>query len=482
LHAGGGRPGVGAPRAPRARRSGLLAALLILSAAAPAPARAPEAAGGSPQEKEPPAPRSVLLITLDTTRADHLHCYGYPLPTSPALDRLASDGAIFLGAITQAVNTNPSHASLLTGLYPRAHGNHFNSVPLDPEFETLTTILAKAGYRTGAFVSGYTMVASQSGFDRGFEIYDDRFTGQERKGAETVDRALAWLKALPADKPYFLFVHLFDPHGKYDPPPGFADRFRTGRYDPIPESAEIPEYQRREIGGKVSRDPLEYVSRYDGEIRYADDQIRRLLEAAGEKTVVVFAADHGETLADRDYYFSHGARLNEEAVRIPLILRFPEKGLRGKRIGGVAQMVDVLPTLLSYLGRQGPRRLDGRDLLPFIRVGAIPAGGCALSEARAAPMILGGRRVVFPLRVEILSARNDRFKLISYPTQPEPTLEIFDLEKDPGERNNLAGSAVAGAAPLRQALDLYRVSGRPPAPPELDDEAKQKLRSLGYVN
>jgi len=459
--------------------AGILLAALFL--AAPAPARAPETAAPAAQKPAAPPPNLVLII-LDTARADHFHCYGYPLSTTPVIDRLASEGALFLEAVSQAVNTNPSHASLLTGLLPNAHGSHYNSVPLDPGFETLTTILARAGYRTGAFVSGYTMLASQSGFNRGFEIYDDQFTGQERKGADTVDRALSWLRSLTPEKPYFLFVHLFDPHGKYDPPPGFAEEFRTGKYDPVPESGQIPDYQRIEIGGVLSRDPLDYISRYDGEIHYGDAQIGRLLEAVGKKPVVVLAADHGETLVDRDYYFSHGARCNEEAVRVPLILRFPEKGLRGKRIGGVARLVDVLPTLLAYLGRPAPPRLAGRNLLPFIRAGGIPPGGTAISEARAAPMLLDGRRVIFPLQTFILSARDDRYKLISYPTRPKATLQLFDLEKDPAERNNVASSEFQRASSLFTALDLYLVSGRPPEPPDLDEEAKKKLRSLGYLD
>jgi arylsulfatase A-like enzyme len=186
---------------------------------------------------------------------------------------------------------------------------------------------------------------------------------------------------------------------------------------------------------------------------------------------------------DRDYYFSHGARLNEEAVRVPLILRFPEKGLRGKRIGGVAQLVDVLPTLLSYLGLPGPRRLAGRDLLPFLRTGGIPPGGCALSEGRAAPMNLRGQPVLFPMHSEILSARNDRYKLIKYPTRPQVTFELFDLAKDPSEKSDIASASIPPqASALYQALDLYRATGRPPEPPDLDEEAIKKLRSLGYLD
>ncbi|PYQ10498.1 MAG: hypothetical protein DMH00_11020 [Acidobacteria bacterium] len=448
-----------------------LPALLLLAGPAPPPA--------SP----PPAPKSLILISLDTTRADHLHCYGYPLRTSPALDRLASEGIVFEKAFTQAVNTGPSHASLLTGLAPIAHGSRINGVPLNPEFVTLPILLAKSGYRTAAFVSGYTLLASQTGFNRGFEIYDDKFAGQDRRASETVDRAVAWLKTLPKDSSYFLFVHLFDPHGKYDPPEGFAEKFRVGKYEPISDPELIPDYQRLETpGGGFSKDPLDYVSRYDGEIAYADSQIARLLAEAGDKPTVVFTADHGETLVDRDYYFSHGSRMNEEALRVPLILRVPDRGLRGKRVTGMAQLVDVLPTVLTLLGQPLPPRLAGRNLLPYARLGAIPPGGVVLSEGHAAPMTVGGHHLVFPPRGLIFSARGDRFKLIGYPTTSGRIFELFDLEKDPGERTGVLGEEAARASPVYSALDLYLATGRAPEPPELDDETKKKLRSLGYVN
>ena len=451
---------------------GVLTAILVMGAGT-APATPTKAA----------LPRSLLLISLDTTRSDHLHCYGYPLPTTPALDRLASEGILFENTFTQAVNTGPSHATMFTGLMPMAHQVRINGVPLSPEFETLATLLAKAGYRAGAFVSGYTMLASQSGLNRGFEVYDDAFTVQDRRAAETVDRAIAWLKGLPSDKPYFLFVHLFDPHGKYDPPPGFAERFRTGKYEPIARADLVPEYQRLELpGGGTSLDPADYISRYDGEIAYADSQIARLLEQIGDKPVVVFTSDHGETLVERDYYFSHGARLNDEALRVPLIVRAPGLALKGRRIGGLARLVDVLPTALSLLGQAVPPRLAGRSLVPFARLGAIPPGTPVITEGRAAPMTVGGRRLTFPLKGLIFSARGDRFKLISYPTVSGTVYELFDLEKDRGEMNPTIGAEAARASPVFQALDLYLVSGHLPESPELDEEAKKKLRSLGYVN
>ncbi|HEV8376548.1 MAG TPA: sulfatase [Candidatus Polarisedimenticolia bacterium] len=441
-------------------------------------------AASVPESKAPARPAaSLVLISLDTARADHFHCYGYSLPTTPVLDRLASEGILFENAFTQAVNTGPAHVSLLTGLSPNGHGVRANGVPLSYDFPTLTTYLESAGYRTGAFISGYTMMAAQTGLDRGFEVFDDKLKGAERKASETVDRALAWLKGLPPDKPYFLFVHLFDPHGKYDPPAGFAEKFRSGKYEPIARLDSIPEYQRLELpGGGFSRDPLDYISRYDGELAYADSQIFRLLSQVGPSPIVVVTADHGETLVDRDYYFSHGARLNDEALRIPLIVRVPEPAMKGKRVKGLAQLVDVLPTVLSALKQPVPRRLAGRNLLPFARLGVIPAGTEVFSEARAVPQSVGGRLLNFSPKTVISAIRDDRFKLIVYPTTPNPAFELFDLEKDPGERHGVTGAEQARASRLYSGLDLYLSSGRLPSPPEPDEETKKKLRALGYLD
>jgi choline-sulfatase len=447
---------------------GLLGATLLAANPEPAPVPSP--------------PPSLVVISLDTARADHFGCYGYTLKTTPEIDRLAREGVQFERAYTQAVNTVPSHASLFTGLYPSGHGSRLNAVPLNPEFDTLAEILSRAGYKTAAFVSGSTLIASQSGLDQGFELYDDQFTGQDRRAGETVDRALAWTKKLPPDRPFMLFVHLFDPHGPYEPPEGFAAKFRTGAYPAIEDPNRIPEYLRIPLpGGGFSRDPLDYISRYDGEIRYADSQIGRLLAGLGAKPMVVFVADHGETLVDRDYYFSHGARLTEEAIRVPLILRFPDPALNGKKIPGAAQLIDVLPTVLATLHQSVPRKLPGTNLLPYIRTGKIPAGRSIISEARGGRIKIGERELDLIARDVVVSSRTDRYKLIRYPVSP-PVFELFDLEADPQEKRNLAATETGLVSHLFGAIDLYLVSGRPPQMPEPDEETKRKLRSLGYVD
>jgi arylsulfatase A-like enzyme len=420
---------------------------------------------------------------MDTARADHFGCYGYPLSTTPAVDRLAREGALFEQAFTQATNTVPSHASLFTGLYPVTHRSRFNGSPLSPKFETLASRLSGAGYRTAAFVSGWSMNRKVSGMDRGFQTYDDHFPSWDRRGKETVDLALDWLRSLPPGRPYFLFVHLFDPHGNYDPPAGYADRFRVGAYAMVGDGEVIASYQRLKLGWKdYSHDPLDYISRYDGEINYDDEQIGRLLEAVGKDPVVVFAADHGETLIDRYYYFDHGDRLNEEQIHVPLILRFPDRSLSGKRVRGMARLVDVLPTLLSYLGRPVPESLPGRDLLPGIRAGTTPEGARAYGEARAEEARVADRGYRLPRWTLLYSVRTERYKLIAYPTEPRPTLELFDLAHDPGEKKNLAALDPGRAGEMYGWIREYVALGPPPVAPEEDVERDKKLRALGYVN
>jgi len=428
-------------------------------------------------------PTSLVLITFDTTRADHLGCYGYRQATSPVLDTLAMEGTVFEEAFAPAVNTNPSHASLFTGLSPAHHGNRLNANLLDPRRETLATILRRSGFRTGAFVSGYTMLASKTGFQRGFEVYEDGFSGEKRTATTTVAKAVGWLRGIPRAKPYFLFVHLYDPHGKYDPPAGIADRFRVGSYPPIPTVDRIPRHQRLSLpGGAVSLDPLDYISHYDGTISYADSQIGRILKEVGPSPLVVFAADHGETLIEREYLFAHGTLLNDEQVRVPLIFRFPEGRFRGRRVKGVAELVDILPTALATLGLPVPSGLDGRNLLPDLRKGGALPERVVISEGRGLPNIIGTGRLKLAPRAFTFSARAEGYKLILYSTTPQPTVELFNLARDPGEIDNLAVREPERVASLKRWLDLYQAEGTPAEAPELDEETKEKLRSLGYVN
>jgi membrane-anchored protein YejM (alkaline phosphatase superfamily) len=244
------------------RRARPLASLLPLLALLPACAR------------QEPAPLSLVMVSLDTVRADHLPTYGYARPTAPQLDALARRAVVFDNAFAQHVNTQPSHASMFTGLYPLAHGVLGNGRRLSSEPLTLAQLLTRRGYRSAGFVSTVLLNGRFSGLSRGFEHWDDAFPGPRRKGRETVRRALAWLGGLRPEEPYFLFVHLYDVHGPYLPRSEYARLFRSA--DPGPLLADVPGYQLE--GVAVGSEPAhlnDFVDRYDALIR----QVRRSASA-----------------------------------------------------------------------------------------------------------------------------------------------------------------------------------------------------------
>jgi arylsulfatase len=282
----------------------LLAALLLLT---PAPALASSA----------PA-RNVLLITVDTLRADHLSSYGFALETSPHIDSLAAESALFERAVAASSSTAPSHASILTSLYTRQHsiGYRNGDTRLDGEI-TLAEVLHREGYATGAFL-GNVVLRRRMGLARGFETYDDELSDAEasrplvfeRRAQDTTLRALAWLEQVR--EPFFLWVHYQDPHGPYDPPDGYAGRFELPMdpdEEPLPllESSlafgGVPAYQ---VLPGLTR-ASEYRARYAGEIRYADHWIGKLLASPrARNAIVVLTADHGESVGERNRYFMHG--------------------------------------------------------------------------------------------------------------------------------------------------------------------------------
>ena len=304
---------------------------------------------------------SVVLVTLDTERADHTSTYGYWLPTTPRLDAIAAQGTVFTNAYTATPSTAPSHASLFTSHYPSEHGVLRNGDVLDAP--TLTEILAHAGYATAAFVSAYPL-ARKFGYARGFAAYDDAFTpgkasivmseweGQhvdspafDRRADATTARALSWLSAAPRDRPLFLWVHYYDPHQPYDPPAPFRDAFQ-----PAAGSGRSP----------FERD----VVAYDGEIRFADEALGRLIQAVDEvvgadRTIVVVASDHGEGLMQHGW-MGHGAHLYEELVRAILLVRVPGVD-GGRRCAAPVEMIDVAPTILALMGLP-TTGVDGRVL------------------------------------------------------------------------------------------------------------------------
>ncbi len=328
-------------------------------------------------------PPDVLLITIDTLRADRLGVYGYPLDTSPHIDALAAQGAVFDRAIAAAGRTTPAHASIFTSRYVRGHTIGFRNG--DSELRggaTLAEIFSDAGYATGAFV-GNILLAGRLGFARGFDVYDDDLTTPERnrprvverRADDTTDRALRWL-AQATERPTFLWVHYQDPHGPYTPPAPFDTHFE------IAAPADEPELRLAGVGGRLPRyqaidglrRPSDYEELYCGEIAYVDRAIGRLLsafDARGRAAVVLLTADHGESLGEEGHYFKHTHTTTPDVAHVPLILRAP--GIAPQRRGELVSHVDVLPTLLELAGLPLPADAAGIALGPPLLAGeALP--------------------------------------------------------------------------------------------------------------
>ena len=323
----------------------------------------------------------VLLVTVDTLRADYLGAYGFAGETSPHFDALAARSVVFERALAASSRTAPSHASIMTSLFVRQHalGAGDGTTRLGDE-RTLAEYFREAGYATAAFVGNATL-SRRSGLDRGFETYDDELPHAERNrpyrfersGAETSERALAWLTA--QNGPSLLWVHLQDPHGPYTPPPPFDQTFnleaQPGDHPlPVHESQSsfrgVPAYQALE--GLV--EPRQYRSRYAGEIRFADESLGKLLaaceaRAAARGVIILVTGDHGESLGENERYFSHGFATTAEQSHVPLLLHAPE--LAPGRRSELVHHIDVLPTLLELAGLPLPEEPRGVALGRVLR-------------------------------------------------------------------------------------------------------------------
>jgi len=440
---------------------------------APARAEGPAASQARPD---------VLLVTIDTLRADRLGAYGYPRPTSPGFDRLASGGALFEVAYAPMGATSPSHATLFTSRSPLAHGLVRNGFPFAPTEPTLAEVLRASGYRTGGFVSAYP-VGRKLGFDRGFDHFDDDFSagtgsfrageeeatwegealrgGFDRSGPATVDAALRWLEG-GSPQPIFLWVHLFDPHRPYTPPDRFAKLFTD------------PKQTRREKSAAL----------YDAEIRGVDAELERLVlafEALSTSPLVLVTADHGEGLWQHGYR-SHGHTLYEEELRVPLLFRWPDR-IPPQRVQQPAHLIDVFPTLLGLLGLEADGSLDGVDLGPYL------TGEKQVEVVADRPIFLQrpyyeeGRRT--GNRVERghgLGVRSGRWKLIEM--EQEQRRELYDLQADPHELEDLSERELRRAAELSSLLSKWRESEeRKSTGPglQVSPEDREAMRALGYT-
>jgi arylsulfatase A-like enzyme len=432
--------------------------------------------GGASVEKQ----LNVLLITLDTLRADRLGCYGYPEATSPWIDDFAEAAFVFERAISQSAITPVSHASILTGRNPYRHGlrslHGGKDDSLSEDQLTLAELLGERGYATAAFVSAFP-ASRHYGLHQGFATWDQDFRSSDgeglitesgivntdraqRRGDETTERALRWLAELDDEASFLLWVHYFDVH------------------DPV---IRAPDAYLRRFKPRSRRKADVLRATYDGELAFMDEQVGRLLSeldrsGLGDRSVVVILADHGEGLGDHQWW-GHGI-LYQEQVRVPFLLSVP--GMRGRGIDANVRTIDLLPTLLDLLQLEPPpgAEFDGRSLLGLLE-GGDQEPRVAYSESINDLLAYSDS----PLRSESLYAVNDgRWKLILHREGgTNKAHELFDLRSDPREELDLADQRPEEARRLMEYLERLQPfaaagGGDPP-----DEETLRKLQALGYL-
>jgi arylsulfatase A-like enzyme len=472
------------PNRRRARR--VIAALIPLLALAGC---------GPEREVADRTSETVVIISIDTARRDHLSVYDYPLSTTPNIERLAADGVVFDQAIAVHTNTAPAHASILTGLYPPQHGSMNNAVPIFDTVPTLAEILTDRGFATAAFVSGQTLKAEVCGLDRGFSIYDDRFDGWERRAASTEDLARDWLTAQEAGRPLFLFFHLFDPHFIYSPPGRFASfGLDEGEVagEPLPADRLRESVVRDAEPWRRSMD--EWTRRYDGEIAYADWAVGQLVTVLNDlgrysTAIIIVVSDHGETLTERPRVLDHGGRVTEEQIRIPLIVKLPDRSRAGSRVEQQVSQIDIVPTVLAELDLPVPESLPGVDLRDLVQ--RPPDHERPLfCMARREPKRLRdlGFEVPDQRRWDgpesmLAAVRLPPYKLVDYAFLLDRDLQrLRNLERDPEERRFADNRAVESElARLLEAWWQRSWSGDSSSGTELDGDSIEMLQALGYM-
>ena len=438
--------------------------------------------------------RAVVLVSVDTLRADHLGCYGYGRDTSPAVDALAKEGALFFNTYASSPWTLPSHVSILTSLNGVRHQVYYEEDRMNPGLITLAEMLRSRGFMTTAFTDG-GFVSRVYGFAKGFDAYYERSGGVlSQDSAMRIWRPAAeWLDG-NKDKDFFLFLHTYQPHDPYACPRptatmflgenpartsinlmgslgGYAGRFR-----------ELPENERQEI-----------IGLYDGEVRYTDEALvgplLAKLKEIGlyDSALIIFTSDHGEEFFDH-HGWSHGHNLYDEALRVPLVIKFPGGRFKGQRLEPIVRLVDIMPTILEETGiDQDGLEMDGRSLFPILR-GKERGDRTFLADV--------GDNIVKSHVGKKVAMNSGKNKLIlNRPFTPEylaffispppiaPPVELFDLADDPREKKNLVDEEPAVARELdNRIVGIYKKTGeRKPAKAELDEDLKERLRALGYI-
>jgi arylsulfatase A-like enzyme len=494
---------------------------------------------------EPRALPDVVLITVDTLRADHLGAYGYPDASTPHLDELAGEGRVFHQAVTPFPRTTPAIASLLTALSPTRHGSREVGNPLRTSIPLLPEILSTHGW-VSVGVSSNLAAGSRQGLDRGFDRFVDRDALQDHRAARVTDRALELVRGVPASRPVFLWAHYSDPHFPYDPPESFSDAGGAAECRALQARLEARRIPRGSLvsnwDGSARRALADCVELYDAEIAYTDHEVGRLLaglrrEGRLVRFILVFTSDHGENLGEADLYYEHGPSVHDASLRVPLI--FAGDGVVAGGDANLARLEDVAPTVLDWVGIPPDSwgDVDGRSLAKRLRGGVDPdAPEVTFAEAgrafhrqdfhrlfsgSAKRRCLNGQRFSLcrlekgdyglydphadPALTQDLSethrlarnrlllawafwqgrdasertARTSRFKLVERPTISGWNRLLYDLDRDPGEEQDVSADHPEITRRLAQALEDWAAPLERPA--RLGAGEMELLRQLGYA-
>jgi len=485
-----------------ARRTALGASLLAgVVALLPIACRAPE-----PHEAFPES-SNILLITIDTLRADHLSTYGYVRRTTPVIDRLASEGVRFDRAAVQWPKTGPSFTSIFTATYPKDNKIVRKiGIPLPLDYEMLAEVLSAQGYSTAAVVANGA-VGAEFNFDQGFDRYVQTWKvegveGPPNVAARVTDEALALAADLPTDRPYFLWVHYLDPHFPYTPPEGWAGKFVDDEFSDPSEKIPVDRTKRRRQMAAIGRDQMLddredlafYIARYDEEIAYTDAEVGRLLDTMGgngqlESTLTVLTSDHGESLGDHKYFFDHGRFSFQTCLRVPFILHYPgvlEPAVDPQPV----ELIDLTPTILDIarVPTEDGTWKQGQSLLPRL-LGLEETVDDRLAFSEAGYALNGNwQKVVQDSRYKLILVRAGQSQ--RWIGGRGQQWVMYDLEHDPGETENVVQSAERDARRLQKELLAWLNTEPFPVgvggeisteEGEMDDETREQLKALGYI-
>jgi len=427
--------------------------------------------------KQPhPNAHNIVLITVDTLRADALGCYGNQNAKTPFIDSLASKGILFENVMCQAPATGPSFASMMTSKYPTACGVLHNTMVLKKSQKTLAEVLQKNGYNTAGFVS-CTILKSEYGFSQGFDVFDENMEKHyskndlERSAAAATRAVLSWLRARPS-QPFFLWVHYFDSHAPYQSHTDIS----------IPEQIGSINFL-QQLGSEQSRSKLqkylpEIKKLYAGEVNFVDRHVGKILAQLDksnitDNTVIAFAADHGEELFDHSFFHGHVKSLYQSVLHTPLILSFPPELPRAIRVSALVENLDIFPTLLALAHIARPKGISGINLLKVLNSQSILADRCTYSQREPVEGMPGGNA---------FAIRHKNFKYIAFSKAPD---EFYNLESDPAESVILTSGFEKQREFLQKKLAQLRANDfsapRTIKRQNLNSREIERLKSLGYI-